>query len=119
MGSDGSRLPTPNGNFGADAMVNSIAHVLSTIVTNPFGGGWFDRYGLEIADKCEGTFGTTYTTSTGARANIRLGYRDYLIQQNWVNDRKGRCAMRAKLSLAGVPLGSVRLFNVRRESYRN
>lgn len=35
---DGSRLPTPNGNLGADAMAASIAHVLNTIVTNPFDG---------------------------------------------------------------------------------
>ena len=53
----------------------------------------FDRYGLENADKCEGRFGQPYLTPNGARANLRLGYRDFLIQQNWVNDGKGRCAM--------------------------
>ena len=37
--------------------------------------------------------GTTYLTTNGATANIKLGQRDYLIQQNWVNDRKGHCAM--------------------------
>jgi hypothetical protein len=93
IAADGSRLPTPNGNFGADAMASTMAHLLDAIVTNPWGTGWFDRYGLENADKCAGTFGQTYTTPNGARANVRLGGRDYLIQQNWVNDRKGRCAM--------------------------
>ena len=55
----------------------------------------YDRYGLENADKCKNTFGETYLTSNGARANanVRFGARDYLIQQNWVNDRKPRCAM--------------------------
>lgn len=97
VASDGSRLPTPNGNFGADGMANTMAHLLDGIVTNPFGNGWFDKYGLENADKCAGTFGQTYTTTNGARANLRLGARDYLIQQNWVNDRKGHCAMNSSL----------------------
>ena len=59
IAADGSRLPTPNGNFGADAMASTMAHVLDGIVTNPAGSGWFDRYGLENADKCAGTFGQT------------------------------------------------------------
>ena len=94
LASDGSRLPTPNGNLGADAMASTIASILNEIVTDPRGSGWFDRYGLENADKCDGTFGQTYSTPNGAMANVKLGYRDFLIQQNWVNDRKGRCAMR-------------------------
>ena len=95
IAADGSRLPTPNGHFAADAMASTIAHLLNETVTNPGGTGWFDRYGLENADKCAGTFGETYTTVNGARANVRLGGLDYLIPQNWVNDRKGRCAMQS------------------------
>jgi hypothetical protein len=90
---NGTRLPTPNNDFAADAMASTLARLLSNIVTNPSGGGWYDRYGLETADKCYGTFGTTYTTANGAVANVRWVGRDYLIQQNWVNDRKGRCGM--------------------------
>jgi phosphate-induced protein 1 len=90
---NGSHLPTPNNNLGADAMVSTIAHVLNAIVTDPLGDAWFDRYGLENADKCAGTYGQTYVTANGARANMRLGSRDFLIQQNWVNGRKGRCAL--------------------------
>jgi hypothetical protein len=33
------------------------------------------------ADKCSWTFGSTYTTSSGAAANMKLGAYDYLIQQ--------------------------------------
>ena len=88
-----TQLPTPNGSLAADAMASTLANLLTRVVTNPDGGGWFDRYGLENAVKCEGKFGETYLTANGARANIRLGQRDFLIQQNWVNDRKGRCAM--------------------------
>ena len=93
VATNGSLLPTPNGNLGADGMASTIAHVLSTLITNPYGSGWFDRYGFENADKCQGQFGPTHLTANGARANIRLGYRDFLIQENWVNDRRGRCAM--------------------------
>jgi len=93
VAANGSLLPTPNGDLAADAMASNIAHVLSTMVTNPMGEGWYDRYGLENATKCQGTYGQTYTTASGARANLRLGYRDFLIQQNWVNDKRGRCAL--------------------------
>ena len=90
---NGTLLPSPNGSVPADAMASTLANLWTRVVTNPSGGGWFDRYGLENAVKCEGKFGETYLTANGARANVRLGQSDYLIQQNWVNDRKGRCAM--------------------------
>ena len=89
----GGWLPTPNDNLEADAMVSTVAHVLNAIVTDPLGDAWFDRYGLENSDKCAGTYGQTFLKATGARANVRLLYGDFLIQQNWVNDRKGRCAL--------------------------
>lgn len=85
--------PTPNDNPEADAMVSTIAHVLNAIVTNPLGDGWFDRYGLENADKCAGTYGQTFLKANGSQANVRTGYGDFMIQQNWVNGRKGRCAL--------------------------
>lgn len=94
---NGNLLPTPNGSFAADGMANTLAHVLSSTVTNPRFTGWFDRYGLQNADKCGGQFGTTYLTANGATANIRLGQRDYLIQQNWINEKKGHCAMNLSL----------------------
>ena len=90
MAADGSLLPTPNGSLAADAMASTMAHLLDVIVTNPNGTGWFDSYGMENADKCVGTFGPTYTTPNGARANLRLGQRHYLIQQNWVNVQPAR-----------------------------
>ncbi|HSB27495.1 MAG TPA: hypothetical protein VLE19_06565 [Pyrinomonadaceae bacterium] len=94
IGSAGTQLPTPHDSFAGDALASNLAHALSTTVTNPLGNAWFDRYGLENADKCQNTFGQTYLTANGATANLRLpSAGDYLIQQNWVNDRKGRCAM--------------------------
>jgi hypothetical protein len=90
---DGTFLATPNGDFSGDAMASMAARALNMIVTNPAGNGWYDRYHLENTEKCQRTFGTTYTTPTGARANVRLAVRDFLLDQNWVNDRKGYCAL--------------------------
>ena len=91
--SGSGQLPGPNGDIFADAMASTLAHALSIVVTNPSGTSWFDRYGLENATKCQGTYGQTYTTTNGARANMRLGLRDFLIQQNWVNVRRGYCGL--------------------------
>lgn len=90
--------PTPNNSYPGDVLVSNLAHAINGLVTNPLGNGWYDRYGLENTDKCVDAagnpgFGETYLTANGARANVRLGGLDYLIQQNWVNDRRARCAM--------------------------
>ena len=93
VGSSGALLPTPNNDLGGDAMASWLAHAVNGLVTNPAWGGWYDRNWLENSDKCVGKFGTTYLTANGARANVNFGGYDYLIQQNWVNDKKGRCAL--------------------------
>ena len=91
----GSNGRTPNDNFGADVMANTLAHLLSVTVTNPTGTGWFDRYGFENAAKCYGVFGPTHQAANGGPTNIRIGQRDFMIQQNWVNARKGYCSLSA------------------------
>lgn len=89
----GTGLLTPNGSFAGDAMVLNLAHALNGLLTDPFGTGWFDRYGLENSDKCTGVLGQTFTSANGARASLRLAAgHDFLIEQNLVNDRKSRCA---------------------------
>ena len=95
FGPNGNRLATPNDNFGADVMASTLAHLLSVTVTNPTGSGWYDRYGFENAAKCFGIFGPTYQAANAGPANIRIGQRDFMLQQNWVPDRKGYCAMAA------------------------
>jgi hypothetical protein len=82
----------PNGNAGADGMASIIAHELEETVTDPDLNAWYDTKGAENADKCAWTFGATYLTSNGAKANMQLGSRDYLVQQNWVNLSGGYCA---------------------------
>jgi len=92
---NGALLPTPNGDFGADGMATLMLHVIAGTLTDPYLNAWFDRYGLENSDKCLGSFGPTYATANGAQANMRLGVRDFLIQQLWVNTGKGYCALSA------------------------
>lgn len=84
----------PNGNAGADGMASIIAHELAEIMTDPFLNAWYDSTGEENADKCAWTFGSTYRTPNGANANVKLGNRDYLIQQNWINSSpSGSCGL--------------------------
>ena len=84
---------SPNGNAGADAMASTVAHELDEIVTDPNLDAWYDSNGNEVADKCSWTFGATYTAINGSKANMRLGAKDYLIQQDWVNASGGYCAL--------------------------
>ncbi len=81
----------PNGNAGADGMASIIAHELEESVTDPDLNAWYDTRGQENADKCAWTFGSTYDVN-GAEANMLLGNRNFLIQQNWVNASGGYCA---------------------------
>jgi hypothetical protein len=83
----------PNGNAGADGMASIIAHELEEAVTDPDLDAWFDSSGAENADKCAWTFGSTYTAPNGATANMHLGSRDYLIQQNWSAGSSQHCAL--------------------------
>jgi hypothetical protein len=82
----------PNGNAGADGMASIIAHELEEAVSDPNLNAWYDSRGAENADKCAWTFGTTFTTSNGALANMTMGGRNWLIQRNWVNASGGFCA---------------------------
>ena len=84
---------SPNGDPGADAMVSVIAHELEETATDPDLNAWYDSSGEENADKCAWTFGTTYTASNGSLANMNLGTRDYLVQQNWLNAQGGMCTL--------------------------
>jgi hypothetical protein len=85
---------SPNGNPGADGMASVIAHELEEAVSDPDLNAWYDTRGAENADKCAWTFGATYTLPNGSIANMKIGTRDYLIQQNWVNAGSGYCALK-------------------------
>lgn len=84
---------SPNNDPGADAEVSVLAHEIEETTTDMMGNAWYDSRGYENADKCAWNFGTTYTTSNGALANVSLGGKNYLVQQNWQNAGSGGCVM--------------------------
>jgi len=73
----------PNGNAGADGMISVLAHELEETATDPDLNAWYDSAGAENGDKCAWTFGTVSTAPNGAKYNVALGARKFLIQQNW------------------------------------
>jgi len=79
----------PNGTTDGDGMAYLFAAELANVLTDPLLVTWYDRLGLEVADKCAWTFGTTYNAPNGAAANVRLGQRDYLLPQLWVPSKNG------------------------------
>lgn len=84
---------SPNNNPGADGMASVIAHELEETITDPNLNAWYDEGGAENADKCAWKFGKTQKTPTGAKYNLTINGLRYLIQENWVNDRGGFCAL--------------------------
>jgi hypothetical protein len=83
---------SPNGDPGADAEVNTLTHEIEETTTDMYLNAWYDRRGYENADKCAWTWGTTYRTANGGLANVKVGGKDFLVQQNWVNAGSGGCA---------------------------
>jgi hypothetical protein len=84
---------SPNDDPAADAEVNTLAHETEETNTDEDLNAWYDNAGNENADKCAWTFGATYTTSNGSTANMQIGGKDFLVQQNWVNANGGSCLL--------------------------
>jgi hypothetical protein len=85
---------SPNGNVGADGMASVIAHELNGMATDPDKNAWyFDSDHFENADQCAWQFGSTVTQPNGSQANVTLGTRNFLLQENWVNNACGECAI--------------------------
>jgi hypothetical protein len=79
---------SPNNNPEADGMASVFAHELSETVTDPEVNAWFrTSNNMENGDLCAWQFGTEYTASNGSRANVRLGARDYLLQENYIQGK--------------------------------
>jgi hypothetical protein len=90
-----SGLAAANGSYdkGADYEVNTFVHEIEETTTDMMGNAWYDNRGYENGDKCAWTWGTTYTSSAGGTANVNIGGKDFLIQQNWKNSGTGGCAL--------------------------
>ena len=83
----------PNGNEGADGMASIMAHELDETVTDPQADAWYDSSGNEVGDLCSYTYGSSiYTTANGSIANVHLGARDFLLQEEWINAGGGSCS---------------------------
>jgi len=81
----------PNGDPGADAEVNTLAHELEEANTDPrLNAWWTTSDGSENADKCAWTFGTVNLNNN--TANITVGSKNFLVQRNWLNLNGGSCA---------------------------
>lgn len=92
---------SPNDSWSADGMASVFAHELSETIVDPNPldkTAWRDSFGYETADKCAWTYGTLYLTADAESvANVKIGDRDFLIQQNWVLDNavtgEGHCGL--------------------------
>ncbi|XP_058085475.1 protein EXORDIUM-like 3 [Magnolia sinica] len=89
-------LKAPNGDIGVDGMVSVIAHELAELATNPLINAWYagqdPSFPTEIADLCEGIYGTggggSYTgqmlnDEDGATYNLNGIGRRFLVQWIW------------------------------------
>jgi hypothetical protein len=94
---------SPNGNIGADAMVSVMAHELEETATDPDLNAWNNGLSAENADMCAWTFGHTIRVpaTNNAWANVVLGSRTYLIQQNWINQYGGGCRIAKQINASG------------------
>jgi hypothetical protein len=101
---------SPNNDPVADAEVNTTAHETEETNTDPEPvSGWADSSTVyqppwfENADKCVWMFGSNqiYTTGNGAKANMNLGGKDFLVQENWIAQAGGCDVERLIVSISG------------------
>lgn len=89
-------LKSPNGDVGVDGMISVIAHEVAELATNPLVNAWYagqdPSFPVEIADLCEGIYGTggggSYTGQLldgedGATYNMNGIRRRFLVQWVW------------------------------------
>ena len=46
-----------------------------------------------MGDKCAWRFGAEQKTKQGASYNVSFQAKNWLLQENWINDNGGYCAM--------------------------
>ena len=78
----GPKTNTPNGNYGADAVVSVYAHELVETTSNYANAWYVAASGSENGDICAWKFGTPLPGSPNA--NTVIGGKKWLLQQNWV-----------------------------------
>jgi hypothetical protein len=78
-----SKTKTANADVGADSLVSIYAHEVTEITSDPFSSGWMFDNGDENADRCGFNFGTIYLNNK-SNSNVRIGDKNFLVQQNWL-----------------------------------
>nr|KAJ0220550.1 hypothetical protein LSAT_V11C200098300 [Lactuca sativa] len=89
-------LKSPNGEAAIDGMISVIAHEIAEVASNPLANAWYagedPSFPVEIADLCEGIYGTggggSYTgqmlnDEDGATYNMHGIRRRFLVQWVW------------------------------------
>lgn len=79
---------TPNGDQGADEIVDSLMHEFSETATDPDINAWYAANGQENGDLCNyvyGTWSTLPSSPTGASYNASWNGYYWLIQWIWLN----------------------------------
>ncbi|TYG43334.1 hypothetical protein ES288_D11G008000v1 [Gossypium darwinii] len=89
-------LKSPNGDVGVDGMISVIGHEVAELATNPLVNAWYAGQDpvapVEIADLCEGIYGTggggsymgqLLNGKDGATYNMNGIRRRYLVQWLW------------------------------------
>ncbi|PNX80781.1 protein exordium-like 3 [Trifolium pratense] len=87
---------SPNGDVGVDGMISVIGHEIAELASNPLANAWYaggdPSFPVEIADLCEGIYGTggggSYTGQVldghdGATYNMNGIRRKFLVQWLW------------------------------------
>eukprot|EP00252_Welwitschia_mirabilis_P027885 TRINITY_DN976_c0_g1_i1.p1 TRINITY_DN976_c0_g1~~TRINITY_DN976_c0_g1_i1.p1 ORF type:complete len:336 (+),score=24.70 TRINITY_DN976_c0_g1_i1:623-1630(+) len=103
-GSGMKPLVPPNGDVGVDGMISVIGHELAELSSNPLINAWYagedPTAPTEIADLCEGVYGTgagggytgqVLTDKFGSSYNVNGMRRRFLVQWIW-STSKNACA---------------------------
>jgi len=101
----------PQGNPEAEATVDTVAHEAVEAITDPFGTGWMDPNGFEVADKCENTPETAAPlgfAANGSPFNQVINGHQYLLQAMWSNPDLG-CVQGSTNTSSPLPLSTVDL----------
>ncbi|KAH0658356.1 hypothetical protein KY289_027104 [Solanum tuberosum] len=96
MGRGFKAVKSPNNDVGVDGMISVIAHEIAELSTNPLVNAWYagedPSFPVEIADLCEGIYGSggggSYTGQMlngedGATYNMNGIRRKFLVQWVW------------------------------------
>jgi hypothetical protein len=101
----------PEGNPEAEVTIDTAAHEAVEAITDPYGTGWMDPNGFEVADDCENPETGPplgYALLNGSPYNQIINNHPYLIQMMWSNTDVG-CVQHNTSTTSALPLATVNL----------